>query len=62
MLYGRAVPAEVKIQALVLTDKWEAYGLVIPDIQHTACGKQSGEVSLIERFNCTLRQRVSRLV
>ncbi len=56
------VPLEVKKQALVLTDKWEAYGLVIPDVQHTACNKQSGEVSLIERFNCTLRQRVSRLV
>lgn len=56
------VPIEVKMQALVLTDLWEAYGLAIPDVQHTACEKQSGEVSLIERFNCTLRQRVSRLV
>jgi IS1 family transposase len=56
------VPTEVKMQALVLTDKWEAYGVTIPDVQHTACNKQSGEVSLIERFNCTLRQRVSRLV
>lgn len=56
------VPAEVKAQALVLTDRWEAYGLAIPSAQHTACEKQSGQVSLIERFNCTLRQRVSRLV
>ena len=54
------VPLEVK--ALVLTDKWEAYGLAIPTAQHTACAKQSGQTSLIERFNCTLRQRVSRLV
>ncbi len=56
------VPLEIKVQALVLTDKWEAYGLVIPSSQHTACDKQSGQTSYIERFNCTLRQRVSRLV
>lgn len=56
------VPVEVKAKALVLTDKWEAYGLAIPTNQHTACDKQSGQTSLIERFNCTLRQRVSRLV
>jgi insertion element IS1 protein InsB len=56
------VPPEVKADALVLTDNWDAYGLAIPKAQHTACHKQSGQVSLIERFNCTLRQRVSRLV
>ncbi len=56
------VPLEVKACALVLTDRWEAYGLAIPETQHTACEKQSGQVSLVERFNCTLRQRVSRLV
>lgn len=56
------VPLEIKAQALVLTDKWEAYGLAIPSSQHTACNKQSGQTSYIERFNCTLRQRVSRLV
>jgi insertion element IS1 protein InsB len=56
------VPPSVTAQALVLTDCWEAYGLAIPTAQHTACEKQSGQVSLIERFNCTLRQRVSRLV
>jgi IS1 family transposase len=56
------VPASIKAQALVLTDCWDAYGLAIPASQHVACEKQSGQVSLIERFNCTLRQRVSRLV
>lgn len=60
-LWGR-VPVEVKAKALVLTDKWEAYGLAIPSAQHTACDKGSGQTSLTERFNCTLRQRVSRLV
>jgi len=56
------VPLSIKAQALVLTDCWDAYGLAIPTNQHVACEKQSGQVSLIERFNCTLRQRVSRLV
>jgi len=56
------VPLAIKAQALVLTDCWDAYGLAIPANQHVACEKQSGQVSLIERFNCTLRQRVSRLV
>lgn len=36
--------------------------MAIPSAQHTACDKQSGQVSLIERFNCTLRQWVYRLV
>lgn len=56
------VPLSLKAQALVLTDCWDAYALAIPSNQHVACEKQSGQVSLIERFNCTLRQRVSRLV
>ena len=56
------VPLPIKADALVLTDCWEAYGLAIPTKQHVACEKQSGQVFLIERFNCTLRQRVSRLV
>ena len=56
------VPLSIKIEALVLTDCWDAYGLAIPSNQHVACQKQSGQVSLIERFNCTLRHRVSRLV
>lgn len=56
------VPFSIKARALVLTDCWDAYGLAIPSAQHVACEKQSGQVSLVERFNCTLRQRVSRLV
>jgi len=56
------VPFPIKVRGLVLTDCWDAYGLAMPSAQHVACEKQSGQVSLIERFNCTLRQRVSRLV
>ncbi|MGH9900335.1 MAG: IS1 family transposase, partial [Pyrinomonadaceae bacterium] len=38
-----------------------AYKGVIPPERHEVCGKESGLTSGIERFNCTLRQRVSRL-
>ncbi len=56
------LPPEVRANALILTDRWEAYALAIPAHQHTACGKGSGQTSFIEGFNCRLRQRVSRLV
>ena len=56
------VPLESKVQTLVLTDCRDAYAAAISSNQHVACEKQSGQVSLVERFNCTLRQRVSRLV
>ena len=44
------------------TDFWEAYNKVIPDEQHTACGKDSGQTAHVERWNNTLRQRLSRFV
>jgi len=49
------------IKHLRMTDCWDAYQLAIPSTQHVACEKQSGQVSLIECFNYTLRQRASRL-
>lgn len=48
--------------AVCYTDFWSAYEQVIPNSKHRAIGKNSGRMNLIERFNCTLRQRVSRLV
>jgi len=56
------VPLEVRKQAFVLTDKWEAYAAAIAANQHLGCAKKSGQTSLIEAFNCVLRQRISRLV
>jgi len=44
------------------TDFWEAYAAVLPSKRHQAVGKETGKTSHIERFNNTLRQRVSRLV
>ena len=44
------------------TDFWTAYERVLPSKRHKAVSKESGIMNLLERFNCTLRQRVSRLV
>lgn len=32
-------------------DFWEAYNKVIPDEQHTACGKDSGQTAHVEQWN-----------
>ncbi|MBA3473288.1 MAG: IS1 family transposase [Rubrobacter sp.] len=44
------------------SDFWKAYREVIPEEQHEAVGKESGETTHIERWNNTLRQRLSRFV
>jgi len=44
------------------TDKWVSYQGVLPSKRHRITTKGSGETNHIERFNNTLRQRVSRLV
>ena len=56
------IPLIYRQQANFDTDNWEAYKGVIPAVQHRVCAKGSGRTNIIERFNCTLRQRVSRLV
>jgi len=48
--------------AIAYTDFWSAYAAVLPSKRHRAVGKETGKTSYIERFNNTLRQRVSRLV
>ena len=47
---------------LVYSDFWKAYQQVIPDDQHIAVGKDSGETNHMERWYCTLRQRQARYV
>jgi IS1 family transposase len=44
------------------TDFWSAYQAVIPEEQHTAVGKETGETAHVERWNNTLRQRLGRFV
>ena len=58
----QSLPGVYRQCAVVYTDYWEAYETVIPAQRHRAVGKDSGLTSYIERFNNTLRQRVSRLV
>lgn len=57
-----SLPPVYRQCAVAYTDFWNAYGIVIPCTRHRAVGKETGKTSYIERFNNTLRQRVSRLV
>jgi insertion element IS1 protein InsB len=56
------IPKRYRQAAQFYTDDWEAYKGVLPKGRHQVCAKGSGRTNIIERFNCTLRQRVSRLV
>lgn len=58
----RSIPEFYRKHARFYTDGWCAYGGVIPEKQHWVVNKQRRITNHIERFNCTLRQRVSRLV
>ena len=57
-----SLPTVYRQCAVLYTDFWKAYAEVFPSKRHKAVGKSSGSTNHIERFNCTLRQRVSRLV
>jgi len=48
--------------AVCYSDFWVSYPVALPRKRHRAVGKETGLTSYIERFNCTLRQRVSHLV
>ena len=56
------LPAVYRIQATFYTDQYAVYKGVIPAAQHKAITKHARKTNHIERFNNTLRQRVSRLV
>jgi IS1 family transposase len=56
-----SLPAVYRQCAVCYTDFWDAYPPVIPVTRHTV-GKESGKTNHIEKFNNTLRQRISRLV
>ena len=57
-----SLPSVYRQCAVAYTDFWDAYSCVFPSKRHKAVGKETGKTSYIERFNCTMRQRVSRLV
>jgi len=57
-----SLPKVYRQCAVIYTDDWEAYQQVLPRKRHRVVSKSSGKTSYIERFNNTLRQRVSRFV
>jgi IS1 family transposase/transposase-like protein len=57
-----SMPPVYRQCAIIYTDHWSAYDSVLPSKRHYSVDKDSGCTSYIERFNCTIRQRVSRLV
>jgi insertion element IS1 protein InsB len=59
---GANLPAVYREQATFYTDQYVVYKGVIPADCHKAITKKARRTNHIERFNNTLRQRVSRLV
>ncbi len=57
-----SLPPVYRECAVSYTDFWKSYETIFPSKRHKAVGKESGKTNAIERFNCTMRQRVSRLV
>ena len=57
-----SLPPVYRQCAVCYTDFWAAYETVIPEKRHRAVGKETGQTNHIERFNNTMRQRISRLV
>ena len=47
---------------VLLHGLWAPYAAVIPEEQHTAVGKETGETAHVERWNNTLCQRLARFV
>ena len=58
----QSMPAVYRQCAIIYTDHWQAYQAVLPSRRHYAVSQETGLTNYIERFNNTLRQRVSRLV
>ena len=58
----RSLPALYRQCAVCYTDFWSAYDQIFPESRYRSVSKTSGKTNGIKRFNCTLRQRVSRLV
>jgi len=56
------IPEAYRQHATFYTDQYVVYEGVIPAAQHRAINKWARTTNHIERFNNTLRQRVSRLV
>jgi len=60
--FWKTLPPIYRQCAVSRTDFWAAYESSFPSKRHKAVAKGTGLTNYIERFNNTLRQRVSRLV
>ncbi|NHC37964.1 IS1 family transposase [Scytonema millei] len=57
-----SLPSLYRQCAICHTDFWASYENVIPKKRHRPVKRESGKTNHIERFNNTMRQRISRLV
>jgi insertion element IS1 protein InsB len=57
-----SLPAVYRQCVVAYTDFWSSYAEIFPASRHRAVGKETGRTDQIERFNNTMRQRISRLV
>ena len=55
------IPENYK-HCITYSDFWESYGNIIQTGKHQSVGKESGQTVHVERWNNTLRQRISRYV
>jgi len=55
------IPEEYR-QCHTFSDFWDAYQKVFPKETHRSVGKDSGQTNHMERWNCTLRQKLARYV
>ena len=57
----RRIPADYR-HCHSYSDFWHAYEQLLSTGHHHIVGKQSGQTAHVERWNCTLRQRLARYV
>ncbi len=58
----KSLPPVYRQCAVCYSDMWKPYKKVFASKRHKTVGKETGQTNHIERFNNTMRQRVSRLV
>ncbi len=57
-----ALPEDYRTGTWYFTDEWEAYRRVLPTPAHRPSPKGSGQTSIVEAVNCSLRQKCGVLV
>ncbi|BAP55298.1 IS1 transposase [Thioploca ingrica] len=57
----QSLPPVYRQCAVCYTDNWKAYRGILLKTRHRIVGKGTGKTNHIDRFNNTLRQRISRL-